>query len=74
MSGNTGLMTTGQAARYVCLSPRTLERYRVTGEGPKFLKIGRWVRYRVEDLDAWLAGCARASTSDDGRVAAGAAP
>ena len=38
------LRTTAEAADYLDLSPRTLERYRVTGEGPRFIKLGRRVR------------------------------
>ena len=41
----SNLLTTNEAAKYVRLSPRTLERYRVTGEGAPFLKIGRLVFY-----------------------------
>ncbi len=72
MSNEPRLLTTEEAAAWLGLSPRTLERYRVTGEGPKFRKIGRWVRYTVADLNAWLEGCTRTSTSDDGGAAGGA--
>ena len=72
MDGQRTLLTTREAAERLGLSPRTLERYRVTGEGPRFRKIGRWVRYTPEDLDRWLEECTRTSTSDDGRAAAGA--
>ena len=41
MTKPTDLLTTEEAAKYLRLSPRTLERYRVTGEGPRFLKVGR---------------------------------
>ena len=74
MKGQIELLTTRQAAERLGLSPRTLERYRVTGEGPRFRKIGRWVRYTPEDLVQWLESCARTSTSDNGRAAAGARP
>ena len=33
------------------ISPRTLERWRWTGEGPAFLKIGGRVVYRLEDVE-----------------------
>lgn len=46
-------LTTAQAAHYVGLSPRTLERMRGTGRGPRFRKHGRYVRYHIADLDAW---------------------
>ncbi|MCE8538174.1 helix-turn-helix domain-containing protein [Ruegeria pomeroyi] len=35
------------------ISPRTLERWRWTGEGPAFLKIGGRVIYRLEDVEAF---------------------
>ena len=38
------------------ISPRTLERWRWTGEGPAFLKIGGRVIYRLEDVEAYEDG------------------
>jgi hypothetical protein len=35
------------------LSPRTLERWRWLGEGPRYLKLGGRVLYRVEDVEAF---------------------
>ena len=35
------------------ISTRTLEQWRWRGEGPKFIKIGGSVRYRVEDVEAY---------------------
>ena len=49
-------LNTREAALRLGLSPRTLDRYRVTGEGPMFFRFGRLVRYRGEDLAAWAAG------------------
>jgi len=45
------------------LSPRTLERWRWTGEGPSFLKIGGRVAYRIADVEAWEAERLRSATS-----------
>jgi predicted site-specific integrase-resolvase len=45
------------------ISPRTLQRWRVTGEGPPFVKIGRAVRYREDDLEKFIAERRRSSTS-----------
>ena len=59
-------LSTHQAAAFLGLSPRTLERYRVTGEGPAFSKLGRRVCYARADLDVWVNGRRRRSTSDDG--------
>ena len=48
------------------LSERTLERMRVTGDGPPFVKTGRRVAYRSADIDAWIASRTRQSTSQNG--------
>jgi predicted DNA-binding transcriptional regulator AlpA len=63
------VLTTQQAAIYCGLSRRTFEGHRLTGRGPKFLKLGRSVRYAVEDLEAWIAASRRRSTSDSGASA-----
>ena len=68
MNDQRTLLNTRQAARRVALSPRTLERFRVTGGGPEFVKMGHAVRYAVPKLDEWIAKCNRKSTSDDGRA------
>ncbi|HVT16580.1 MAG TPA: helix-turn-helix domain-containing protein [Thermoanaerobaculia bacterium] len=63
------MLTTEQAALYLGLSPRTLEKRRTVGGGPPFLKLGRAVRYRLCDLEEWIAQRRRRSTSDPGAVA-----
>ena len=35
-------------------SPRTLERWRSTGEGPAYVKVGRRVAYRHSALETYL--------------------
>ncbi len=60
-------LSTPLAAAYVGLSPATLETLRVRGGGPTFVKLGRRVVYRREDLDTWLEAARRASTSEEGR-------
>ena len=51
-------LDTREAADRLGLSPRTLDRYRVTGAGPAFHCFGSRVLYRREDLEAW-AVCKR---------------
>lgn len=53
------------------LSPKTLERWRVLGIGPAFLKLGGRVVYRLEDVESYEAKHLRASTSEP--VSAGGA-
>lgn len=60
---NTDVLTTAEAARYVRLSKPTLERFRLTGEGPLYAKLGGAVRYRRTELDQWLESRLLASTS-----------
>jgi predicted DNA-binding transcriptional regulator AlpA len=61
----TRVLRTPAAAECVGLSRSTLEKFRLTGEGPKFVRIGvRAVGYRIEDLDAWLSKRTRTSTSE----------
>ncbi len=64
------LLRTKEAARFLGISLRTLEKHRTYGTGPTYRKIGGRVLYTVEDLQAWSAIGARKSTRDKnaGRV------
>jgi hypothetical protein len=59
-------------ARRWNISPRTLERWRWLGQGPRFLKIGGRVAYRLEDIEAYEAAQLRTSSTavSDARNAA----
>jgi hypothetical protein len=56
-----------EAASFLGLSPRTLQKHRITGLGPIFHKLGRSVRYTISDLKTWAESKSRKSTSDLGR-------
>ena len=58
-------LRTPEAARFLSLSGRTLEKHRCYGTGPRYSKIGGRVVYRLEDLQAWAERGAMQSTSDD---------
>jgi predicted DNA-binding transcriptional regulator AlpA len=58
------ILTQREAAALVRLSERTLERLRLTGGGPVYVKAGRRVLYREPDLAEWIASRVRASTSE----------
>ena len=60
-------LNTDQAAHYVGLSRRTLEKMRTAGGGPRFRKHGRYVRYHIDDLDEWSAEHVKTSTSEPDR-------
>ena len=59
-------LETRDAAVYLGLSPSTLTKRRVNGSGSDFVKLGRRVLYRRQDLDKWLDSNVRRSTSDPG--------
>lgn len=62
------LLTVEEAALRLKISKHTLNRWRVTGEGPPFTKYGpRLVRYTERELDAWGAKRTHGSTSEYGR-------
>jgi hypothetical protein len=46
-------LSTEQAAFYLGLSARTLQTMRAAGTGPGFRRHSRYVRYHIDDLDAW---------------------
>ncbi len=46
-------LTNVEAAAFLRLSPRTLEKARVIGNGPQFRRFGRRVLYAINDLEAW---------------------
>ena len=50
------------------VSARTLQRWRLEGGGPVFVKLGRLVRYRQSDLEHFLDERARTSTSMTSRI------
>lgn len=52
------------AARYTGISKSTLEKRRVSGGGPRYIKIGNRVVYDEHDLDAWMEGNKQESTTD----------
>jgi excisionase family DNA binding protein len=47
-------LTEREAAEYLRVAPRTLQRWRQLGRGPRFVRAGRRVLYRQRDLDDWL--------------------
>ena len=60
-----------EAASFLGLTDRTLQKYRQQGGGPEFVKVsGRCVRYRRIDLKALADSKLRKSTSDQGLEAA----
>ena len=54
-----------EAAAYLGLSARTLNRMRAPGKGPRYTKRGRRVIYDVVDLDAWMEEGKRRFTAEE---------
>lgn len=48
------LLTEDDVAKQLNLSLASLRRWRLEKRGPRFIKVGSLVRYRPEDVDAWL--------------------
>tara|TARA_R110000824_G_scaffold24090_4_gene85380 strand:- start:8863 stop:9144 length:282 start_codon:yes stop_codon:yes gene_type:complete len=57
-------LRTPEAAHFLSLSGRTLEKHRTYGTGPAYRKLGGRVVYSIEDLQAWADRGAVTSTSD----------
>ncbi len=57
-------LRTQEAARFLGLSPRTLEKHRIHGTGPIYHKLGGRVVYAIADLQEWADIGVRRSTSD----------
>ena len=63
MTDTSVFLTQEEVAKLLRISPRTLERRRCTGGGPKFVKAGRRVLYRLEDVENWATARTFTSTS-----------
>lgn len=60
---NRRMLRTDDAAKLIGLSPSTLAKLRLTGGGPRYIKLGRAVIYDPADLETWLTAHRRSSTS-----------
>lgn len=57
-------LVTKEAARLMGISHRTLEDWRLTGNGPRFIKLGRRVVYRFEILMEFMDERMRLNTGE----------
>jgi predicted DNA-binding transcriptional regulator AlpA len=51
----TDYLASKEAANYIGVSIKSLEKWRLLREGPPYVKLTRAVRYRRADLDAFMA-------------------
>ena len=61
----TQLLTDRDVAAVTGLARSTLAKLRLRGDGPRFVKIGAAVRYREDDVQAWLAAQPRRRSTSD---------
>ena len=59
------LLTTKEAADLLNVSVSFLMKARLRGDGPRYRKVGRSVRYFEADVLDWLKARARTSTSEN---------
>ena len=62
-------LRTAAAASYIGLKKSTLEKLRLTGDGPVFSKLGRTVVYNRPDLDQFVTDRRQLSTSESDEAA-----
>lgn len=58
------LMTEQQLCELVYKSEKWAQRARWQGDGPRYVKLGRHVRYRAEDVEEWINSNLRESTTE----------
>jgi predicted DNA-binding transcriptional regulator AlpA len=58
------LLTPKEAAQVLRLSESFLAKARMRGDGPRYRKLSRSVRYLKADLLVWLKACAKTSTAE----------
>jgi hypothetical protein len=57
-----------EAARHLCLAVSTMNKMRLSGLGPRFIRLTRRrVAYDLDDLETWAAARKRSNTSEAGR-------
>ena len=59
------MLNTSDAAAYLGNRKATLETWRTLGRGPRYIKIGRLVRYRACDLEAYIESRCVGSTAQE---------
>lgn len=49
------MINTNQLAEKLKVSPSSINKWRKTGDGPPYIRYGRKVMYRLEDVEQWLS-------------------
>ncbi len=58
------LLRTEDVANLLGVPAKTLEMWRYRGTGPRFVKLGRLVRYVESELDEWVRSSTRSNTAE----------
>lgn len=58
------MLTTAEVAKLFNISIRTLEDWRLRGGGPRYIKVGRLVRYLYSDVVAFIERGGRSNTGE----------
>ena len=66
MSELIALLTTAEAAKYLRLGAHALNQMRRDHVGPDYIKLGRKVFYRVDDLDTYIASMLVVTNNNQG--------
>ncbi len=57
------LLAPERTAEIIGVGVKTLEIWRIRGQGPAFIRAGRSIKYDPRDLDAWIQSRRATSTS-----------
>lgn len=63
MSDRRPLADSAEVAEYLGVPVRTLDQWAYRGVGPRYSKVGRYRRYRWEDVEKWLDQQAKGSAA-----------
>jgi len=50
----SALISRSEAATYLGVPEKSLAAWAYQGRGPSYFRVGKYARYRLGDLDAWL--------------------
>lgn len=54
MTEDDKLLSANEVAEYLNLTPHTLSLYRTRKQGPRYIRLGKRIRYRVSDVKDWV--------------------
>jgi hypothetical protein len=63
-TGLPSLLIVQEVARILRCSVSSLNKWRLSGRGPRFVRVGSRVRYRPPDVADWIAHATRRTTSE----------